>query len=80
MPYDGLSTYVISDELNNAVVDYRIHKIYQPTKYEIVLHFSNKEKNALLLCADPAFPRVHLIGDTFDNPADRRHRKKSRVC
>jgi predicted ribosome quality control (RQC) complex YloA/Tae2 family protein len=68
MPYDGRSVRAAVNELSERLVGTKVHKIYQPVKDEIVLYFSDREKSALLLCANPAFPRVHLVDQKYDNP------------
>ncbi len=68
MPFDGLCTYAITKELQHTLVGKKISKIYQPVKDELVLYFSDREKSVLLLCANPSFPRVHLIDEKYDFP------------
>ena len=68
MPFDGLCTYAITNELQHKLVGKKIYKVYQPVKDELVLYFSDREKHVLLLCANPSFPRVHLIEKKYDFP------------
>lgn len=68
MPFDGLTAYAVTQELKTKIIGTKVHKIYQPVKDEIILFFSDREKNTLLLCANPSFPRLHLITNKIENP------------
>jgi predicted ribosome quality control (RQC) complex YloA/Tae2 family protein len=70
MSFDGLFTHAMTTELRNTVKTGRISKIYQPSKYEILLHIRAKGKNTkLLLCAHPSYARVHLTEHAYESPA-----------
>ncbi|GGE66041.1 Rqc2 family fibronectin-binding protein [Priestia taiwanensis] len=70
MSFDGLFTHAMTTELTTAIETGRISKIYQPSKYEILLHIRAKGKNhKLLLCAHPSYARVHLTEHTYESPA-----------
>lgn len=47
MAFDGLFTRAITHEIANSLYTGRISKIYQPSKYEILLHIraNGKIKN-----------------------------------
>lgn len=69
MPFDGIVTYAITNELKTALIGGRINKIYQPTKTELVITVRNNRKNhSLLLSIHPTYARIHLTEDTYRNP------------
>lgn len=69
MPFDGVVTRAITEELKTALIGGRINKIYQPTNTEIVMTVRNKRKNhALLLSIHPSYSRIHLTNDTYQYP------------
>ena len=69
MPFDGIVTGAIVQELNENVVGGRINKIYQPTNSEIIFTIRNNRQNhSLLLSIHPSYARLHLTEDTYRNP------------
>ncbi|MCM3209412.1 Rqc2 family fibronectin-binding protein [Bacillus licheniformis] len=70
MSFDGIFTYGMIEELNEAIRGGRIAKIHQPFKHELVFHIRANGKNRkLLLSAHPSYARVHLTNETYDNPS-----------
>ncbi|CAM4028049.1 hypothetical protein BAMA_08735 [Bacillus manliponensis] len=70
MAFDGLFTRAITHEISNSLQTGRISKIYQPSKYEILLHIRANGKNQkLLLSAHSTYARVHTTTQTYDSPA-----------
>ncbi|MEH6889992.1 NFACT RNA binding domain-containing protein [Bacillus sp. JJ864] len=70
MAFDGLFTRAITHEIANSLQKGRISKIYQPSKYEILLHIRANGKNQkLLLSAHPTYARMHLTTQNYDSPA-----------
>ncbi|MGG2064785.1 Rqc2 family fibronectin-binding protein [Bacillus sp. S14(2024)] len=70
MAFDGLFTRAITHEIANSLQTGRISKIYQPSKYEILLHIRAYGKNQkLLLSAHPTYARMHLTTQNYDSPA-----------
>lgn len=68
MALDGLVLRAITYELQQLVGG-RIHKIHQPTAYDIVMQVRSKGKNQrLLISANPTYPRVHLTEASYQNP------------
>lgn len=68
--FDGLFTRAITHEITNSLQTGRISKIYQPSKYEILLHIRANGKNQkLLLSAHPTYARMHLTTQNYDSPA-----------
>jgi predicted ribosome quality control (RQC) complex YloA/Tae2 family protein len=69
MAFDGLFTRAIVHEIE-PLRSGRISKIYQPSKYEILLHIRVKGKNQkLLLSAHPTYARMHTTSQSYDSPA-----------
>ncbi len=69
MAFDGLFTYAMTNELQDKIASGRISKVYQPSKYEILLHIRARGSNQkLLLCAHPSYARVHLTAHTYSSP------------
>ncbi|WP_410983876.1 NFACT family protein [Bacillus cereus] len=70
MAFDGLFTRAITHEIENSLQTGRISKIYQPSKYEILLHIRANGKNQkLILSAHPTYARMHLTTQSYDSPA-----------
>src|SRR5699024_10286211 len=71
MPFDGIVTYAVTNELKTRLIGGRINKIYQPTNTEIVITIRNQGKNYhLLLSIHPTYARFHVTDDRFQNPKE----------
>ncbi|HLR14893.1 MAG TPA: NFACT RNA binding domain-containing protein [Bacillota bacterium] len=71
MPFDGVVTKAVTEELHEQLVEGRITKIHQPTDTELVLTVRNNRKNhALLFSIHPTYARFHITSDVFQNPAE----------
>lgn len=71
MPFDGIVTRAVTEELKAELTLGKITKIYQPTETEIVLTIRNKRKNfVLLLSIHPTYARMHLTNEQFANPKE----------
>src|SRR5690625_5802996 len=69
MPFDGVVTKAVTEELQNEVIPGKINKIYQPTETELVFTIRSKGKNhTLLLSIHPRYARFHLTRDSYRNP------------
>ncbi|WP_242144504.1 MULTISPECIES: NFACT family protein [unclassified Bacillus cereus group] len=70
MAFDGLFTRAITHEISNSLQTGRISKIYQPSKYEILLHIRAHGKNQkLIISAHPTYARMHITTQSYDSPA-----------
>ncbi|NLC83596.1 MAG: fibronectin/fibrinogen-binding protein, partial [Ruminococcaceae bacterium] len=70
MPLDGISTRCLSAELDAALKDARVDRIYQPDRFDIIINMRQDRENLrLLLSANPSLPRLHLTTETRENPA-----------
>src|SRR5699024_8437645 len=71
MPFDGIVTKAVTEELQNELVNGKLNKIHQPTNNELVLTIRNNRKNyTLLLSIHPTYPRLHLTEDNYLNPKE----------
>lgn len=68
MAFDGLTLRAISCELKN-LIGYKIDKVFEPTKNDIVLGlYGEKSKYALSICIDSKFYRINLTTHPKPNP------------
>jgi predicted ribosome quality control (RQC) complex YloA/Tae2 family protein len=69
MSLDGLSLSALVTELNTNLTGGRIDKIFQSDKYTIILWIRHSNQNLrLLISVNPKHPRIHLTGETLENP------------
>jgi predicted ribosome quality control (RQC) complex YloA/Tae2 family protein len=70
LPFDGVVTKAVADELNMSISGGRIFKIYQPDKDSLVFHIRTGKRNVKLFISSNAnSARVHLTEIDFENPA-----------
>ncbi len=70
MPFDGIVTKAVADELNQTIAGGRINKIYQPERDTLLLHIRAGNQNVkLLLCSNANSARVHLTDMNYENPS-----------
>lgn len=70
MPFDGIVTKCVVEELTAKLVGGRIEKVFQPEADEIAINIRAWNRNfRLLLSASANYPRIHLTGNVKDNPA-----------
>ena len=71
MPFDGIVTRAVTEELKQELLPGKITKIHQPTKTELVITVRSQRKNhTLLLSIHPTYARVQLTADTYTNPPE----------
>ncbi|MDR2655045.1 MAG: NFACT family protein [Oscillospiraceae bacterium] len=69
MAFDGLTLSLVKKEIENAALGGRIDKIYIPSKDEIIIAIRAKgAAQKILLSASPACARIHLTGESVENP------------
>lgn len=69
MPYDGIVTKAVIEELQDQLISGRVNKIYQPNQSELVFTIRSKRQNySLLISIHPNYARLHLTKQTFQNP------------
>lgn len=68
MAFDGLTLKAIACELK-SLIGYKIDKVFEPTKNDIVLGlYGEKSKYALSICIDSKFYRINLTTHPKPNP------------
>ena len=68
MAFDGLTLRAISCELK-SLIGYKIDKVFEPTKNDIVLGlYGEKNKFALSICIDSQFYRINITTHPKPNP------------
>ncbi len=71
MAFDGMLTYVITEELKEAFTASKVLKIYQPYGRELIFHMRTRQgKQRLLLSANPTYPRIHITEAAYENPME----------
>ncbi|MUK89493.1 DUF814 domain-containing protein [Ornithinibacillus sp. L9] len=71
MPFDGIVTKAVTEELQQLLIPGKINKIYQPTDSELVFTIRSKGKNhTLLLSIHPTYARLHITDDVYQNPKE----------
>ncbi|MDR3590291.1 MAG: NFACT RNA binding domain-containing protein [Negativicutes bacterium] len=69
MNLDGLSLSPLVSELNAKLAGARVDKIFQPDKYTLIIWLRQPgETRALLVSANPEYPRIHLSESLPENP------------
>ncbi len=69
MPFDGIVTKCIVDELNTLLAGGRVEKVFQPEADEIVLLVRSKSQNyRLVASANANYPRLHITALQKENP------------
>ncbi|HJJ13158.1 MAG TPA: NFACT family protein [Clostridiaceae bacterium] len=69
MAFDGITTKLITYELQSSISGGKINKIYEPNKNEILLGiYSNGKNFALNICIDSNSYRIHLTTHSKPNP------------
>ncbi len=70
MPFDGIVTKSIVDELTKELVGGRVEKVFQPEADEIVLLVRVRNRShRLVMSASPNYPRIHITEVVKENPA-----------
>lgn len=69
MPFDGIVTKCIVNELNLLLAGGRVEKVVQPENDEVVLLVRSKGKNyRLVASANASYPRLHITKTQKENP------------
>ncbi len=69
MPFDGIVTKCIVNELNLLLSGGRIEKVFQPESDEIVILVrSNGQNYRLVASANASYPRLHITSAQKENP------------
>lgn len=69
MAYDGIMMHQVINKLNNTITGGRINKIYQISKYELLIQIRSNRKNyKLLLSCHPMYARIQLTNLDYPTP------------
>ena len=70
MSFDGITTRMVVNELQNIVINSRVEKIFVPSKNEVwlSLHTASRENVKLLISVDANNCRFHLSSASRNNP------------
>ncbi len=69
MALDGLVISALTNELSQKLTGGRIDKIHQPERDELLISVRGYgAAYKLLVCANPSFPRLHLMESLKENP------------
>lgn len=69
MAYDGIMMHQVINELNKTITGGRINKIYQISKYELLIQIRNNRTNyKLLLSCHPMYARIQLTNLIYPTP------------
>ena len=69
MPFDGVVTKCVVEELSGLLAGGRIEKVFQPQPDEIIINiWANNLHHKLLLSANANFPRIHTTESAGENP------------
>jgi predicted ribosome quality control (RQC) complex YloA/Tae2 family protein len=71
MPFDGVVTRAITEEIKKELIPGKITKIYQPTTTELIFTIRSRGKNhSLLFSIHPTYARFHITEEIFQNPME----------
>ena len=69
MAFDGIFLHLMKNEITDKLVGFRVDKIYQPSREELMLTFRTFDgTEKLLLSAKAECPRVQLTTQFVENP------------
>lgn len=71
MPFDGIVTRAVTEELQKEILPGKITKIFQPTETELLFTIRSQGKNhSLLFSIHPTYARFHITKDIYQNPQE----------
>ena len=71
MAFDAFFLSAVLDEVREKCIGARIDKIHQPSRDTLILQMHSREhRTKLLFAANPTAPRLHLTGNSPENPAE----------
>ena len=69
MALDGITTALLTDELDRELRGARIDKVFQPDRYTFILHIrTNDGIRKLLISVNPSAPRLNITSSSRENP------------
>ncbi len=71
MAFDGYFLTAVLQEIREKAMDSRVEKIHQPSRDRVILLLKTKNgREKLLFAPNPSAPRLHLTGDSPENPPE----------
>src|SRR5690625_3212707 len=71
MPFDGIVTKAVFEQLQDLLISGRVNKIYQPNQSQLVFTIRSKKQNySLLFSIHSNYARLHLTEKTVQNPEE----------
>ena len=69
MAFDGIFLHLVKNEIKDKLLGFRVDKIYQPSKDELMFNFRTYDgTEKLLLSAKADCPRIQLTNQFVENP------------
>ena len=69
MPFDGITSHLLANELNSLLAGTRIDKVFQPDKQTVIIHIrANARMEKLLISCNPSCVRMNLTSSDRENP------------
>ncbi len=69
MPFDGITSHLLANELNSLLAGTRIDKVFQPDKQTVIIHIrANARMEKLLISCNPSSVRMNLTTSDRENP------------
>lgn len=69
MPFDGITSHLLANELNSILAGTRIDKVFQPDKQTVILNIrANARMEKLLISCNPSCVRMNLTTSDRENP------------
>lgn len=69
MALDGIYLHLLKNEISEKLIGYRVDKIYQPSREELMFTFRTNDGNTkLLLSAKADCPRIQITNSHVENP------------
>ncbi len=71
MAFDAYFLTAVLQEIREKAVGSRVEKIHQPSRDTVIFHLKcSHGREKLLFAANPAAPRLHLTGESPENPPE----------
>ena len=69
MALDGAFLRLIKNELESQLLNTKVDKIYQPSKYDFIFSMRSRDgAKKLLISASPNSPRINITASSYENP------------
>ena len=69
MALDGAFLRLIKNELEAQLLNTKVDKIYQPSKFDFILSMRSRDGvKKLLISASPNSPRINITSSSYEKP------------